>query len=156
MFDYQFYCQRAQSKAERATEIRGKFQSSAAASGDGRQQGVNLYVKNLDETTDEDSLRELFLSFGEITSVAAPKDEKGKCKGFGFVCFKSPDEATKAVTEMHLKVVKGKPLYVGLTEKREARQERLRQRYQPGAGGPMDGKGAPKGGGKTGSKGGPG
>ena len=30
-----------------------------------------------------------------------------------------------------LEVIKGKPLYVGLAEKREARQERLRQRYAP-------------------------
>lgn len=28
-----------------------------------------------------------------------------------------------------IQVIKGKPLYVGLAEKREARQERLRQRY---------------------------
>ena len=36
-------------------------------------------------------------------------------------------------------VVKGKPLYVGLAEKREARQERLRQRYSPSVGGPPGG-----------------
>mmetsp|Transcript_150764 Transcript_150764/g.366141 ORF Transcript_150764/g.366141 Transcript_150764/m.366141 type:complete len:641 (+) Transcript_150764:141-2063(+) len=143
------YVQRAQSKGERQAELREKFSGSKEP----KQQGVNLYVKNLDENTDEAGLRALFESFGQITSVAAPTDDKGKCKGFGFVCFASPDEATKAVTEMHLKVVKGKPLYVGLAEKREARQERLRQRYSPGAGG-MPG-GGPKGGkgGKEGGKG---
>jgi len=134
------YVQRAQSKTERQTELREKFSGSKEP----KQAGVNLYVKNLDENTDEAGLRALFESFGQITSVATPTDDKGKCKGFGFVCFASPDEATKAVTEMHLKVVKGKPLYVGLAEKREARQERLRQRYAPGAGG-MPGAG-PKGG----------
>jgi len=134
------YVQRAQSKAERQAELRDKFANTKEP----KQQGVNLYVKNLDENTDEAALRALFESFGAITSVATPTDDKGKCKGFGFVCFASPDEATKAVTEMHLKVVQGKPLYVGLAEKREARQERLRQRYSPSAGG-MPGMG-PKGG----------
>jgi len=141
------YVQRAQSKTERQAELRDKFSTTKEP----KQQGVNLYVKNLDENTDEAALRALFESFGAITSVATPKDEKDKCKGFGFVCFASPDEATKAVTEMHLKVVKGKPLYVGLAEKREARQERLRQRYSPGAGS-MPGPGGPKGGKGTGGK----
>eukprot|EP00413_Alexandrium_margalefii_P023800 CAMPEP_0204578180 /NCGR_PEP_ID=MMETSP0661-20131031/42773_1 /ASSEMBLY_ACC=CAM_ASM_000606 /TAXON_ID=109239 /ORGANISM="Alexandrium margalefi, Strain AMGDE01CS-322" /LENGTH=548 /DNA_ID=CAMNT_0051587085 /DNA_START=126 /DNA_END=1768 /DNA_ORIENTATION=+ len=135
------YVQRAQTKAERQAELRDKFSGSKEP----KQTGVNLYVKNLDENTDEAGLRALFEPFGNITSVAAPQDDKGKCKGFGFVCFASPDEATKAVTEMHLKVIKGKPLYVGLAEKRDARQERLRQRYSPGAGG-MPGPGGPKGG----------
>jgi len=135
------FVQRAQSKAERQAQFRQMRQQETGTSG--RAQGVNLYVKNLDEMTDDASLRALFEPFGAITSVAAMKDEKGRCKGFGFVAFSSPDEATKAVTEMHLKVVKGKPLYVGLAEKREAREERLRQRYQPGMGG---GKGGGKGG----------
>ncbi|CAK0870725.1 unnamed protein product [Prorocentrum cordatum] len=149
------FVQRAQTKLERSAELRDKFPATSRP--DSKPQGVNLYVKNLDEGTDEASLRALFESFGQITSVAAPVDDKGKCKGFGFVCFQSPDEATKAVTEMHLKVVKGKPLYVGLAEKREARQERLRQRYSPGAGGDKGGaKGCGKGfgGGCKGSPGG--
>mmetsp|Transcript_75882 Transcript_75882/g.181533 ORF Transcript_75882/g.181533 Transcript_75882/m.181533 type:complete len:588 (+) Transcript_75882:185-1948(+) len=137
------YCQRAQSKAERQAELRSKFASMDASKG-----GVNLYVKNLDDSIDEAGLKELFEPFGTITSAAVPLDSNGKCKGFGFVCFSSPDEATKAVTEMHLKVVKGKPLYVGLAEKREVRAERLRQRYSPsGVGGKgMGGKGEGKGG----------
>ena len=56
--------------------------------------------------------------------------------------FSSADDATKAVTEMHLKVVKGKPLYVGLAEKKEVRAERLRNRYT--ASGPAGGKGKGK------------
>jgi len=120
------YVGKVQTKTERAAALRKdqpppKEPSKAAS--------VNLYVKNLDESTDDSALRELFEPFGRVASAAAMRDEKGVCKGFGFVCFASPDEATKAVTEMHLKVVKGKPLYVGLAEKREVRQERLRQRY---------------------------
>jgi len=145
---YLLYVGRAQSKSERAREFRSKATENPAAS---RAQGVNLYVKNLDEDTNDASLRELFEAFGTITSCISVKDDKEKCKGFGFVCFASPDEATKAVTEMHLKVVKGKPLYVGLAEKKDARQERLRQRYSPGSG-MMGGKGGKdgKGGGKDG------
>merc|ERR1719424_2437874 len=149
------YVQRAQTKHERSAEAGAKGGAKGGGKGDGKPQGVNLYVKNLDEETNEESLRALFEPFGQITSAAAPADDKGKCKGFGFVCFQSPDEATKAVTEMHLKVIRGKPLYVGLAEKREARQERLRQRYSPGGGD----KGGAKGGGKGfggGCKGGPG
>jgi polyadenylate-binding protein len=137
---------RAMTKAERAKELQVTAKSSAQerSSGSG---GVNLYVKNLDEEIDDESLRELFEGHGTITSCLAVSDEEGKCKGFGFVCYNSPDEATKAVTEMHLKVVKGKPLYVGLAEKKDARQERLRQRYSPGGKGGKEGKGRGKGGG---------
>ena len=72
----------------------------------------------------------MFAQFGEITSARVMCDAKARSKGFGFVCYKTPDEATKAVTEMHLKTVKGKPLYVGLAEKKEERSTRLAARYK--------------------------
>eukprot|EP00913_Durusdinium_trenchii_P036062 g33744.t1 len=163
---YLLYVQRAQSKTERAMELKEKMPQKERPVPNSRFAGVNLYIKNLDEDTDDDSLKvqtlpvhpkvsdvstqALFEEFGTITSVAAMKEDNGKCKGFGFVCFSSPDEATKAVTEMHLKVVKGKPLYVGLAEKREARAERLRQRYSPSAEKGGMGKGMGKGKGKKG------
>mmetsp|Transcript_46017 Transcript_46017/g.103343 ORF Transcript_46017/g.103343 Transcript_46017/m.103343 type:complete len:632 (+) Transcript_46017:165-2060(+) len=156
---YLLYVARAQSKSERLLELKEKMPpKNPADGGQSRSQGVNLYIKNLDEATDDDSLKSLFEPFGNITSVCAMREGNGKCKGFGFVCFSTPDEATKAVTEMHLKVVKGKPLYVGLAEKREVRAERLRQRYSPGGmGGKMGGKGkGGKGGGMGGMGGMPG
>jgi len=139
------YVTRAESKQERQRKLRDANNASAGNKGGG--QGVNLFVKNLEEATDDAALQELFEPFGKITSVAAMKDSDGKCKGFGFVSYATPDEATKAVTEMHLKVVKGKPLYVGLAEKKEDRAERLRQRYMAGQMGGSKGKGS-KGGGK--------
>eukprot|EP00747_Dinoflagellata_sp_TGD_P124258 gnl/TRDRNA2_/TRDRNA2_173959_c2_seq3.p1 gnl/TRDRNA2_/TRDRNA2_173959_c2~~gnl/TRDRNA2_/TRDRNA2_173959_c2_seq3.p1 ORF type:complete len:670 (-),score=192.14 gnl/TRDRNA2_/TRDRNA2_173959_c2_seq3:204-2126(-) len=152
-----FYVGRAMTKSERQAAL-GSSKGAGKGADKGGPQGVNLYIKNLDEQTDDAALRKLFEPFanqGKINSASIAKDEQGKCKGFGFVSFELPDDATKAVTEMHLKVIKGKPLYVGLAEKRAAREERLRQRYSPGMGGKGDmGKGDM--GGKGGGFGGPG
>jgi polyadenylate-binding protein len=82
----------------------------------------------------------LFASYGNITSVKVMRDERGNSKGFGFVCFASPEDATKAVSEMHLKLVNNKPLYVGMHEKREQRIERLQSRYQVAGGLQMPGQ----------------
>ena len=55
--------------------------------------------------------------------------ENGRSKGFGFVCFSAPDEATKAVTEMNGSIVGSKPLYVALAQRKEERRAHLTNQH---------------------------
>lgn len=181
------YVGRAQKKHEREEELRKQYEA-ARIEKQSKYQGVNLYVKNLDDEVDDEKLRELFSTFGTITSAKVMRDtlpadrpdtpdkeedesgekkeesdegkdqakegeeekkegsgdeakgdkkekdkvtikgEKkilGKSKGFGFVCFSNPDEATKAVTEMNQKMVNGKPLYVALAQRKDVRKSQV-------------------------------
>merc|ERR1712001_645513 len=93
-----------------------------------RYQGVNLFVKNLDDTIDDDKLRQEFAPFGTVTSAKVMYEE-GRSKGFGFVCFSSPEEATKAVTEMNGRIIVSKPLYVALAQRKEDRKAHLASQY---------------------------
>jgi polyadenylate-binding protein len=54
----------------------------------------------------------------------------GKSKGFGFVCFSNPDEASKAVSEMNQKMVNAKPLYVALAQRKDVRKNQLEASIQ--------------------------
>ena len=89
---------------------------------------MNLYIKNLDDTIDDEKLRKEFSPFGSITSAKVMLED-GRSKGFGFVCFSSPEEATKAVTEMNGRIVGFKPLYVALAQRKEERKAHLTNQY---------------------------
>ncbi|KAF6737965.1 Polyadenylate-binding protein 1 [Oryzias melastigma] len=118
---------RAQKKMERQMELKRKF-DQMKQDRTTRYQGVNLYVKNLDDTIDDERLRKEFSPFGMITSTKVMM-EGGRSRGFGFVCFSSPEEATKAVTEMNGRIIATKPLYVALAQKKEDRQAHLVAQY---------------------------
>jgi polyadenylate-binding protein len=121
------YVGRAQKKAERHAELKERFERIKVERMT-RYQGVNLYVKNLDDTIDDELLRKEFSQFGSITS-AKIMFEAGRSKGFGFVCFNSPEEATRAVTEMNGRILVSKPLYVALAQRKEDRKAHLNQQY---------------------------
>jgi len=118
------YVGRAQKKGERERELKDMFEKLKRERMS-KFQGVNLYVKNLEETVDDAKLRQEFSQSGTITSAKVMRDDKGASKGFGFVCFATPDEATKAVTEMNGKMIGTKPIYVALAQRKEARRAQL-------------------------------
>uniref|UniRef100_A0AAR2LG43 Polyadenylate-binding protein n=1 Tax=Pygocentrus nattereri TaxID=42514 RepID=A0AAR2LG43_PYGNA len=127
------YVGRAQKKVERQIELKRKFEQMKQDRMTRYQvslveNGVNLYVKNLDDGIDDERLRKEFSPFGTITSAKVMMDG-GRSKGFGFVCFSSPEEATKAVTEMNGRIVATKPLYVALAQRKEERQAHLTNQY---------------------------
>uniref|UniRef100_A0A915CUI7 Polyadenylate-binding protein n=1 Tax=Ditylenchus dipsaci TaxID=166011 RepID=A0A915CUI7_9BILA len=119
---------RAQKKSERQAELKRKYEQQKQERMQ-RYQGVNLYVKNLDDNVDDGMLRSNFESYGKITSAKVMCDENNRSKGFGFVCFEKPDDATKAVVDMNNKMLGNKPLYVALAQRKEDRKAQLASQY---------------------------
>mmetsp|Transcript_21176 Transcript_21176/g.55062 ORF Transcript_21176/g.55062 Transcript_21176/m.55062 type:complete len:447 (+) Transcript_21176:745-2085(+) len=127
---------KAEKKAKRQAELRAKWEQRRLDQ-QAKWRGVNLYIKNLDESVDDDQLRQRFAEFGTITSARVMKDEKAQSKGFGFVCYSSPDEATRAITAMNNAILANKPLYVALHQPREVRRAHLEAQYGAMRGAPL-------------------
>ncbi|KAM9249843.1 polyadenylate-binding protein 1-like isoform 5-T6 [Dugong dugon] len=65
------YVGRAQKRVERQSELKRKFEQMKQDRLN-RYQGVNLYVKNLDDSIDDEKLRKEFSPYGMITSAKPP------------------------------------------------------------------------------------
>ena len=64
----QLYCARAQKKKERLAELARRYEAERMERFS-RYQGVNLYVKNLEDEVNDERLRNEFNKFGSITSA---------------------------------------------------------------------------------------
>jgi len=134
------YAGKAQKKAKREAELKQKFEQLRLERV-AKFQGMNLYIKNLDDDIDDERLKAEFAPFGTITSCKIMRDDKGHSKGFGFVCFSGPEEAGRAMMDLNSKMIGTKPLYVALAQRKEVRKAQLEAQYstrgKPGAPLPM-------------------
>ncbi|ONK55044.1 uncharacterized protein A4U43_UnF8270 [Asparagus officinalis] len=126
--DKEWFVGKAQKKSEREMELKGRFDQSVKEAAD-KYQGVNLYLKNLDDSIGDDQLRELFAEFGTIKSCKVMRDPNGISRGSGFVAFSSPEDASRALAEMNGKMVGCKPLYVAIAQRKEDRKARLQAQF---------------------------
>jgi len=119
------YVSRHRSKVERQKMAKDAYVKEKHARFK-RYQGLNLYVKNLPSSCDDEKLRSLFEPFGTITSTKVMfSKEDNKSKGFGFVCFEKKEMAEAAIKGMHSKMVDNKPLFVCMAEMKEQRMARF-------------------------------
>ncbi|XP_020110317.1 polyadenylate-binding protein 2-like isoform X2 [Ananas comosus] len=126
--DKEWYVGKAQKKSEREMELKARFEQTMKETVD-KYQGLNLYLKNLDDSIGDDKLKELFSDFGTITSCKVMRDQNGVSKGSGFVAFSAAEEASRALMEMNGKMICGKPLYVALAQRKEDRKARLQAQF---------------------------
>ncbi|KAJ1869249.1 Aspartate aminotransferase, cytoplasmic [Coemansia sp. RSA 990] len=58
----------------------------------------NVYIRNLDETCTDEKLKEMAEPWGEIESSKSIIDNNtGKCKGYGFVKYRTEEQAARAI-----------------------------------------------------------
>ena len=100
--------------------------------------GRNLYVKNFGLDVTEEEFEEFFKQFGEIEKfkIARAPQEPFESKGFGFILYKTVEEATKAIMETPTTPLKGSELFVTLFKNKEdrmrekAKETRLRNQQK--------------------------
>ncbi|KAM8961985.1 putative RNA-binding protein 19 isoform 2-T2 [Pelodytes ibericus] len=83
--------------------------------------GCTLFVKNLNFTTSEETLKEAFSKVGAVKScsISRKKDKTGSLlsMGFGFVEYRKPEEAQKALRQLQHCTVDGHQMEIKLSER---------------------------------------
>lgn len=106
---------------------------------------MNLFVGNVSRDVTEEDLRQAFMAFGKVDSVAIIKDKfSGAPKGFAFVEMPEKSEAEAAIAGLKGKDLKGRSLDI---DEAKPREERRSHRGGGGGGGNWN-KGRGGGGGR--------
>ncbi len=86
---------------------------------------MNIFVSNINYRTQNESLLNLFASYGEVSSAHIITDrETGRSRGFGFVEMPNDDEAKAAIEAINGKEFEEKVLNVSEARPREERAPR--------------------------------
>lgn len=95
---------------------------------------MNIYVGNLSYSSTEESVRQHFAQFGEVSAVRIIQDrETGRSRGFGFVEMPNDEEAKAAIAALDGKEVDGRAVKLNEAQPRPERSGR------PGGGGGFGG-----------------
>jgi len=74
---------------------------------------MNIYVGNLSNDATDETIKQAFESFGEVTSARVIKDKyTGQSRGFGFVEMPEQSQAQTAIKSLNGKELLGKQISV--------------------------------------------
>jgi RNA recognition motif-containing protein len=83
---------------------------------------MNIYVSNLSFNTSDADLKDLFSTFGEVSSAKVINDrETGRSRGFGFVEMASEEEGNDAMLGLNNKEVEGRAMSVSVAKEKTER-----------------------------------
>ncbi len=88
---------------------------------------MNMYVSNLSFNTNDDVLKELFATFGTVSSAKVITDRlSGQSRGFGFVEMDSDTEANAAIKGLDNKEIEGRAMSVSVAREKTPRSDNKR------------------------------
>jgi RNA recognition motif-containing protein len=102
---------------------------------------MNIYVSNLGFNVKDGDLRELFSSYGEVTSAKIIMDKMtNQSRGFGFVELSDDAASKKAIAELDSTTVEGRTIKVVEARPKEERPARNNSSFRNDGGGYNKGK----------------
>ena len=91
---------------------------------------MNIYVGQLSYNVTEEELREMFLQYGEVSSLNLIRDRySGQSKGFCFIEMPNNAEADQAIKGLNKSMYKGREIMVNQAEDRRKKNNFRKRRY---------------------------